>query len=806
VKEVESAPAGVDLAAFASSLPFALDPFQLQAIEALDQHAGVLVSAPTSSGKTVVAEWAIWRCLAGSARGARERVLYTTPLKALSNQKYGDLCRRYGESRVGLVTGETSINPEAPVVVMTTEILRNLIYDDPGSLAPVRWVILDEIHYIDEYPRGTVWEEVIIQAPAHIRFIGLSATITNVDDVAAWMTERRGPMAVVLRTDRPVELRTWLGVRNQLLPLLDSRGQLDRTTLEVAGREAGGDRRFYGNRAVLAAENDLLRIVEELRVQDMLPAIYFIFSRKGCREALSRCATHGLDLTSLEEKFAIDDILSDRLAAVDDPQEAAMYSAGLNMGMLRAGVAVHHAGLLPYVKETVEELFQRGLLKVVFATETLALGLNMPARACVISTFTKFDGQGFAALRSGQLSQLLGRAGRRGIDSIGHGVILRDPEVDLGVICETLLGNDMAVESKFAPTYNMTLNLLRRHTPEQSEELLEQSFGQYQRLQALENFRSRRPNLVDRLEDLRRRRFHHPKVSCGERTLTQFLGAKQALDNARAEARQLRRQHFRDRRGGRYGADARDPGGKLERARRAIHEQEKRVAASPCRHCPLLGEHQACHQEVRELEQSLLNAEATAREREHEFRDQLRAYRQVLTRLGHLEHDQPTRLGLLAASVYGENTLLVAQAVLEGWLNDLQPEEICAVLVMLAAEDRNPGRPAPRRRMPTRRLEQTSHRLRQAQRDLAELEQEWGIAESRPPSLDYVEYVYNWSRGVPLTELQPPPGVDVGDAVRATKSGYALCRQLEQGLAGWELHSAVQRARESLERDLVRRL
>jgi ATP-dependent RNA helicase HelY len=670
----------------------------------------------------------------------------------------------------------------------------------------VRWVILDEIHYIDEFPRGTVWEEVIIQAPAHIRFIGLSATITNVDDVAAWMTERRGPMAVVLRTDRPVELRTWLGVRNQLLPLLDSRGQLDRTTLEVAGREAGGDRRFYGNRAVLAAENDLLRIVEELRVQDMLPAIYFIFSRKGCREALSRCATHGLDLTSLEEKFAIDDILSDRLAAVDDPQEAAMYSAGLNMGMLRAGVAVHHAGLLPYVKETVEELFQRGLLKVVFATETLSLGLNMPARACVISPFTKFDGQGFAALRSGQLSQLLGRAGRRGIDSIGHGVILRDPEVDLGVICETLLGNDMAVESKFAPTYNMTLNLLRRHTPEQSEELLEQSFGQYQRLQALENFRSRRPNLVDRLEDLRRRRFHHPKVSCGERTLTQFVGAKQALDNARAEARQLRRQHFRDRRGGRYGADARDPGGKLERARRAIHEQEKRVAASPCRHCPLLGEHQACHQEVRELEQSLLNAEATAREREHEFRDQLRAYRQVLTRLGHLEHDQPTRLGLLAASVYGENTLLVAQAVLEGWLNDLQPEEICAVLVMLAAEDRNPGRPAPRRRMPTRRLEQTSHRLRQAQRDLAELEQEWGIAESRPPSLDYVEYVYNWSRGVPLTELQPPPGVDVGDAVRATKSGYALCRQLEQGLAAWELHAAVQRARESLERDLVRRL
>ncbi len=803
---VERSAGSVDLAEFEGSLPFLLDPFQRQAIEALGRHQGVLVSAPTSSGKTVVAEWAIWRCLAAGDRPGGERVLYTTPLKALSNQKYGDLCRRYGAQRVGLVTGETSIHPEAPVVVMTTEILRNLIYDDPLSLAQVGWVILDEIHYIDEYPRGTVWEEVIIQAPAHIRFIGLSATITNVDDVAAWMTQRRGPMAVVLRTDRPVELRTWLGVRNQMLPLLDSRGQLDRATLEAAGREAAGDRRFYGNRAVLAAENDLLRIIEELRVQDMLPAIYFIFSRKGCREALSRCATHHLDLTSLEEKFAIDDVLTERLAAVDDPQEAAVYSSGLNMEMLRAGVAVHHAGLLPYVKETVEELFQKGLLKVVFATETLALGLNMPARACVISTFTKFDGQNFAPLRSGQLSQLLGRAGRRGIDSIGHGVILRDPEVDLGVICETLLGNDMAVESKFAPTYNMTLNLLRRHTPEQAEELLEQSFGQYQRLQALDDFRARRPNLEDRLEDLRRRQFHHPKVRCSERTLSQFLGAKQALDKARADARQLRRQHFRDRRGGRYGADARDPGGRLEHARRAIHEQEKRWAASPCRHCPLLGEHQACHQEVRDLEQSLLSAEATARERQHEFRDQLRAYRQVLTELGHLEHDQPTRLGLLAASVYGENTLLVSQAVLQGWLTGLEPEEICAVLVMLAADDRNPGRAAPRRRMPTRRLEQLAHRLRQAQRELAEREQEAGIAESRPPSLDYVEFVYNWSRGVPLTELQPPPGVDVGDAVRATKSGYALCRQLEQGLAGWPLLPAVQRARRSLERDLVRRL
>ena len=790
------------VSAFEATLPFQLDPFQREAIESLRDHVGVLVSAPTSSGKTVVAEWAIWE----SRRGGNGRVLYTTPLKALSNQKYGDLRRVHGEATVGLVTGETSINPEAQVVVMTTEILRNLIYDDPASLASVRWVILDEVHYIDEYPRGTVWEEVIIQAPAHIRFIGLSATITNVDEVARWMEERRGPMAVVLRRDRPVELRTWLGVRNRFLPLLDPRGQLDRNTLEVAQSEAEGDRRLYGNRAFLNSDNDLLRVVEELRRQEMLPAIYFIFSRKGCREALARCATHAVDLTSLAEKFAIDEVLTERLGEIGDPQEAALYASSLDMGMLRAGVAVHHAGLLPYVKETVEELFQRGLLKVVFATETLALGLNMPARACVISTFTKFDGQAFAPLRSGQLTQLLGRAGRRGIDPIGHGIVLRDPEVDLGVICETLLGNDMAVESKFAPTYNMTLNLLRRKTPAEAEILLEQSFGQHQRLQALENFRQRRPNVEARLEDLRQRRFRHPKVRCSERTLSQFLGARVALDQAREEARQLRRQHFRDRQRGRFGADARDPGGRLERQRRAIHDSERQLAQSPCRHCPVFADHQAARAEIRELELSLANAEAVARAREHEYRDQLRAYRAVLTELGYLGDDRPTRLGLLAAAVYGENTLLVAQAVAEGWLTGLRTEELCAAVVMLAADDRGRSRTAPRRHMPTRRVDQLARTLAQAQRELALLETEHGISESRPPSLDYVDYVYNWSRGVPLDQLQPPPGVDPGDALRGTKACYSLLRQMEQALSGWELLPDVRAARQSLERDLVRRL
>ncbi len=797
-----AAAAGSAISDFERGLPFRLDTFQREAMEALDQHQALLVSAPTSSGKTLIAEFVIWRSL--TMRG--KRVLYTTPLKALSNQKYGDLLQRHGPERVGLVTGEVSLNPAAEVVVMTTEILRNLIYDDPGSLDRVGWVVLDEVHYIDEYPRGTVWEEVIVQAPAHIKFIGLSATVTNVEELAAWMTERRGSVAVVSRQERPVELRTWLGVRNRLLPLLDSRGRLDRRTLELAEEEASGDRRVFGNRVISAADNDLLQVLDQLAEADMLPAIYFIFSRRGCREALARCSTHRVDLTSLEEKYAIDDLLADRLAAVEDPEEARLYSQSLNMEMLRCGVSMHHAGLLPYVKETVEALFQRGLLKVVFATETLALGINMPARACVISSFTKFDGQGFSPLRSGQLTQLLGRAGRRGIDALGHGVILRDPEVDLGVICETLLGNDMAVESKFAPTYNMTLNLLRRHTPEQVELLLEQSFGQYQRLRALESLRQRRPNLQAHLDDLRRRRFRHPRVPCTERTLSGFLAAGLAVDKIRSQMRQLKREQFRSHQRSRFGAGTRDPGGRLERLRRNLRQEERQLAGAPCHHCPYLLEHQSHRRELNELQEALEDADEAVSGRQHEYRDQLRAYRAVLGELGFLAHDVPTRLGLLAASVYGENTLLVSQATSEGWLAGMAPEEVAATLVMLAGEDRNPDRPGARRRMPTARLERAARALRQAQRQLAALEQEWGLEESRPPSLDHVEYVYNWALGVPLTELQPPAGVDPGDALRATKACYSLARQLESGLHGWPEQEAVRRARQLLERDLIRRL
>ncbi|HVH63674.1 MAG TPA: DEAD/DEAH box helicase, partial [Candidatus Dormibacteraeota bacterium] len=321
---------------FNDTLPFDLDPFQREAIDKLDRgHGGVLVSAPTSSGKTIVAEYAIFRALRDG-----EKVIYTTPLKALSNQKYHDFVRAYGDASVGLVTGENTINDGAPIVVMTTEILRNLIYEDPQRLDLVRYVVLDEVHYIDDFPRGSVWEEIVIQAPPAIKLVGLSATIGNYQEIADWMAENRGGMETVFHEVRPVELRMWLAINNRLSPLFKEDGGIDQRTWSRAAQEEEASYRLGGYRGL--PSNDLLRVIEALRGQDMLPAIYFIFSRRGCREALQRCSYHDLDLTTPAEKEAIDRVAADRLASLTDHDEEALFRRMVDARLLRRGLAKHH--------------------------------------------------------------------------------------------------------------------------------------------------------------------------------------------------------------------------------------------------------------------------------------------------------------------------------------------------------------------------------------------------------------------------------------------------------------------------------
>ena len=797
------------IAAYEATLPFTLDEFQREAIAKLEQSRGVLVSAPTSSGKTVVAEYAIWRRLSAPhalrrPQGTPQDVIYTTPLKALSNQKFRDLGERYGTERIGLVTGEHTINDSAPVVVMTTEILRNVLYDEPGRVDRVGDVVLDEVHYIDDFPRGTVWEEVIIEAPHHIRVIGLSATISNVDEVAAWMTGLRGPIATVTRTERPVALEMWLAVDNSLHPLFDPKGNADRRTLELAQTDVLRDPRWrYARRA---PDNDLLRIIDELARRRMLPAIYFIFSRRGCREALARCDLHNLDLTTADEKHQTDRFLQQRLTALTDDDERRVVTDALPARLLHRGVAMHHAGMLPYAKETVEHLFQRGAIKVVFATETLSLGLNMPARSCVISSFTKFDGTAFAPLTSSELTQLMGRAGRRGIDTLGHGVILKESDVDVRDIYDAALSGEFAVASKFAPTYGMVLSLLRTRTAAEAEALLDKSFGQFQSARQLEHWAHRRANLEEQLVDLKRRRFRHPRVPCTERTLTQFLHASSELTDVHNALRRQRREHWRSGRG-RSGRGGTDPGQRYEALKRRANTLQRRVNDSPCPRCPYLAEHRAHRRQVEDTERTLEGGEAELEHAQHRFTREFRALRAVLREAGFLDGDAPTALGLLAEGLYGESALIVANAIAAGTLEGLRPEELAGTLVMLVAEDRGRDRPpASRRRFPTARVEHCHRELRSALRRLEAVEAEHGLHTLAPLSLDYVSPAYRWGLGEDLTDIEPPAGADVGDVVKAVKSLYSLLRQMEQALRGHALHQVVQTTRERIERDLIRRV
>ena len=789
---------------FEESLPFSLDAFQREAIDKLESgNGGVLVSAPTSSGKTIVAEYAIFRALRDGAK-----VLYTTPLKALSNQKYHDFVRAYGEATVGLVTGENTINDAAPVVVMTTEILRNLIYEDPARLDLVRYVVLDEVHYIDDFPRGSVWEEIVIQAPRTIKLVGLSATIGNYKEIADWMAENRGGMETVFHDVRPVELKMWLAINNRLYPLFKGDGGIDQRTWSKAAQEEEASYRIGGYRGL--PSNDLLHVIEELRRFDMLPAIYFIFSRRGCREALQRCAYHEIDLTTAAEKVAIDLVAAERLQGLKDQDEEALFRRMVDARLLRRGLAEHHAGLLPYHKEMVEELFQRGLIKVVFATETLSLGINMPARGVVVSSFTKFDGVNFSTLTTGELTQLMGRAGRRGIDVIGHGAILKEADVEVGTIYEVAMGPTLVVESKFLPSYNMALNLLRVYTPEEAEALMQRSFGQFQKRLAATETDERLTNVRERLADVRRM-WDDPQVSIDD--VAQYFKIEDRRRAIRIELRRLRREAGAERRGRHGGRRGRGMGHatrlaqRLEIEAKGLLERQRKLKVV---RSPRFGELLQKYGEIRTLQQELDKGQREVVGQMDEYPRKLRRLSKILAETGFLEKNKPTDKGLFAARVYGGNTILVAEAVWLGWFEGLTPEELCAVMVMLAVEDRE--RRGDRqahgpRRYPTPAIAQTARLIRSLYFRFADMERDLDEPNLRSPSHDYIDFAYRWSAAEPLDRIPLPANVDIGDAIKAMKAVYSLLRQLEFALrrAKSPLLDGVSRAVLLMERDVIKR-
>jgi len=473
---------------FVDSLGFGLDDFQTEAIDAIDEHVNVLVSAPTGSGKTLIANYAIGRTL---ERG--ERAFYTTPLKALSNQKFNELRSLYGDRRVGLLTGDTSINRSADVIVMTTEVLRNMLLTESDQLRTLGLVVLDEVHYLQDPFRGGVWEEVIILTPAAVRFVALSATIGNATFIGEWFSEVRGPTSVVIEQTRPIQLHNHLAVvkRGQpgaaVVDLLDGPRLSDEgrriDNLMKATRKFRPGPKWKGPKSSAPPppfraprRSELLLALER---DDLLPVIVFIFSRAACDDAVHQCRRDGLRFTTVEQRHEIDLIAESRLVDFSEEDLTALEFADF-IDSLRRGLAMHHAGMVPAFREIVETCFERNLLAVVFATETLALGVNMPARSVALEKFSKYSDAGRRFLTSGEFSQMTGRAGRRGLDEEGHAIVCFAPEVALHDVARVALAPPADLHSSFRPTYNFTANLINHFEFETALEVVQRSYAQFE--------------------------------------------------------------------------------------------------------------------------------------------------------------------------------------------------------------------------------------------------------------------------------------------------------------------------------------
>ncbi|HYH27722.1 MAG TPA: DEAD/DEAH box helicase, partial [Actinomycetota bacterium] len=473
----------MDPSRFASRYPFPLDGFQLDAIEALHQGSSVLVAAPTGSGKTLVAEYAIERALESG-----RKAFYTTPLKALSNQKFGDFVAKHGAANVGLLTGDNTINGEAPIVVMTTEVLRNMLYEASSTLSGLQVVVMDEVHYLQDPYRGAVWEEVLIHLPESVSVVCLSATVSNAEEFGDWLATLRGETRVVIEERRPVALEQLYMVGRDLHPMhVEQDGHLIANPYVVSlfqrelrarpyQRRSDGRRQVQrisrpreGHRRIFVPRRE--EVVERLDDEGMLPAIHFVFSRAGCDKSVGFLMEAGVRLTTKEEEDRIREFVEMRVAWMDEDDLGTLGFYELREA-LAAGIAAHHAGMIPVFKEAVEELFAAGLVKIVFATETLSLGINMPAKTVVIEDLFKFTGEKHEMLTPGEYTQLTGRAGRRGIDELGFAVVVHQRDVDFERVAGLASQRTYELTSSFKPSYNMAVNLVRIYDPEQVHQLL----------------------------------------------------------------------------------------------------------------------------------------------------------------------------------------------------------------------------------------------------------------------------------------------------------------------------------------------
>ena len=740
---------------FRRSLSFDLDPFQIVACEAVEAGKGVLVAAPTGAGKTIVAEFAVHLAL----QNADVKVFYTAPMKALSNQKYQDLVETYGPDDIGLLTGDTSINPRARVVIMTTEVLRNMLYADSELLSNLGYVVMDEVHYLADRFRGAVWEEVIIHLPSWVQLISLSATVSNAEEFGDWLQTVRGHTDVIVSEQRPVPLHQHIMFRHKLLPLFSAKKGAEQVNPEVVSlahtisRGSGGMKRGRGRPRFDRFEDKAHKVyrsdvVSLLGDEKLLPAIFFIFSRAGCDQAVSQVLRGGVSLTTAEERAQIIDYVEEKCERLDEDDRSVLeYDRWLD-GVMR-GVAAHHAGLLPIFKETIEELFRRKLLKVVFATETLALGINMPARTVVIEKLEKFNGESRVPITAGEYTQLTGRAGRRGIDDEGHSVVLWSTGLNPEAVAALASRRSYPLKSSFQPTYNMAVNLIAQFGADRTRGILESSFAQFQ---------------ADRhvVELARTVRANEESLSGYQSSLECHLGDFRQYHAIRREISDRERERGTKRRG-----DTTERGDVLAQLRTDLR-------LHPCHQCPDRETHARWAERWWKLEKDTERVRRQIRNRTGAISQTFDRVSAVLTELGYLQPGEGTEIDLSSHGhtlrrIYGERDLLIAECVRRHAWTDLSPAELAAMVATLVYEPRRDDGPVHPKDLPGGAYRDALDQTRTLHRKLSDIERDHQIIPTPELAPHLALSVLMWAEGKSLEKVLDRDDIQAGDFVRWCK-------------------------------------
>lgn len=740
--------------AFVQSFDFEFDPFQVAACHAVEEGSGVLVAAPTGAGKTVVGEFA-----AHLALKLGKKCFYTTPIKALSNQKYSEFVAMFGEDRVGLLTGDTSINGEADVLVMTTEVLRNMLYAGSNTLTNLGYVVMDEVHYLADKFRGAVWEEVLIHLMESVQVISLSATVSNAEEFGEWLGEVRGNTQVIVSEIRPIPLYQHVLIGNRLLDLFDKPGQINPEILRrerEAVRKASISRHRRGRFSEAQDRLSRADIIEKLANQNLLPAITFIFSRIGCDAAVKQCLHAGLRLTSTAER---EEIRSTALKYTQNIAEEDLVVLGFDewLSALERGIAAHHAGLLPSFKSAVEELFQKGLIKAVFATETLALGINMPARTVVLEKLIKYNGESHVPITPGEYTQLTGRAGRRGIDIEGNAVIQWSPTVDSASAAGLASTRTYPLRSSFAPTYNMSINLIARFGRERARRSLESSFAQFQADRAVVGLSRQIAKNEAAIEELLSQAVCH---------LGDFLEyARIRREIKEVESLLSRRDHkktFDNKQRARLEAD--------------LTDLRKGLRNHSCHSCAQREDHSRFAEKAGRLNRENDGLRTRVQSRTHVIAKTFDQICQVLTHLGYIEGEKPTAQGKILTKIYAESDLLLTEAIRRGVLDELNAPELLSVVSTMIFESRNADNVAPK--MPSPRVSSALADVISIWAELEELETEYGVKTQRQPDAGFCWVSYRWANGNSLQSVLKGTDMSVGDFVRSTKQLSDLLNQI----------------------------